>query len=370
LVLACDRSDIFDFVVSTANCARILAFFAVGTLGFSQSTLYGPPASTRATLQGSKTVLGYRLSGDTRTILGPASRSGQVLIRLPSVDRKAVPKLLGMLRHGADIELFLGWMDPNSEPGNFENHIEIFRGKSGTESTLVHDFKLFGGPGAMVNFFQPPDARDTPAVLFDVIGGASWATTYLLAPDRQSVDQLFQGSWYAFADLDRDGIYELITWGNRPNDQRCNFGLFGAQFDPEIFIRSGSGFQHAWPSPDFEYLQVVGGFADLYGDGATELIVLRDRPSDELAQSLAVYQLKNKAFRPVAQTSLPPQRIAFMLGDIRDSPNGKEIVVRTATPARYQAGGNPDARGVTGIASKAYIFRGGRLLPAPPRGDH
>jgi hypothetical protein len=110
--------------------------------------------------------------------------------------------------------------------------------------------------------------------------------------------------WYTFTDLDRDGVYELIKWGSRPNDLRCSFGLFGGQFDPEVFVRSGSGFQKAWPDPDFEYVQVVGGFADLNGDGTTEVIVLRDRPSDEPAQSLAVYKLKNKVFGLVAQTPM------------------------------------------------------------------
>ena len=77
-----------------------------------------------------------------------------MLIRLPSVHRKAVPKLMGMLHHGADIELFLGWVDLQSEPGNFEHHIEILHGRRGTEAALVRDITLFGGPGMGVSFFQ------------------------------------------------------------------------------------------------------------------------------------------------------------------------------------------------------------------------
>ena len=44
-------------------------------------------------------------------------RRAEILIRLPAVQRKAAPQLLGMLDHGAGIEMFLGWVDPKSEPG-------------------------------------------------------------------------------------------------------------------------------------------------------------------------------------------------------------------------------------------------------------
>ena len=84
-----------------------------------------------------------------------------MLIRLPFVRRKAVPELLGMLNHGADVELFLGWVDPESQPGNFEHHVEIFRGRLGTDAALVHDFTLDGGPGMRVSFFNP----QTPGML-------------------------------------------------------------------------------------------------------------------------------------------------------------------------------------------------------------
>ncbi|MGA2576738.1 MAG: hypothetical protein ABSH24_12020 [Bryobacteraceae bacterium] len=366
-------------------CARIPAFFAMGALGLCQTGIYEHTPNTRARLSGSETIAGYRLSPDARTILGADSAAGQVLVRLPSVHRKAVPELLGMLQHAADIELFLGWVDPESKPGDFAHHIEIFRGGRGTQAALVHDLTLLGAPGMAVGFFQPPDARDAPAVLIDIQGGAYWGTTYLLAPDRQSAIKLFTSSDYEFADLDRDGVYELIAWNRRPFDMRCAFGIFAVRFYPEVFVRAGAGYRQIWPPQDWPApdgrlvdrfrkhekdgvpweanFQIVAGFADLKGDGGAELVVLQDRLREKPAQALAVYRLESRSFHLVAQTPLPPQSIAYLLDGIRDSSEGKEILVRTATPAKCAAGGDPEERGTADVP---YMFRGDRLMPAEP----
>ena len=107
----------------------------------------------------------------------------------------------------------------------------------------------------------------------------------------------------------------------------------------------------------------MAGFADLDADGAAELIVLQDQMRDEPTQALAIYRLERKSFHPVAQASLPPERIAYLLGGVRDSPDGKEILVRTVTPAKCQAGGDPEP---SESAETAYILRGGRLQPPQP----
>jgi len=367
-------------------CAPILAFFAVGALGLCQTSTYHRTPNTRAALSGSETIVGYRLSPDAHTILGADSSSRPVLIRLPSVQRKALPQVLGMLNHGTDIELFLGWVDLESQPGNFEHHIEVFRGRRGTQAAFVHDITLYGGPGMQVSFFQPSDASDDPAVLIDIQGGAYWGTTYILAPDRQSAMKLFTSSDYEFADLDRNGVYELIAWNRRPFDVRCRCGIVGVRFYPEVFVRAGAGYQQIWPPPDWPppdgrlvnrfrnherdgvpwgvSFQIVAGFADLKGDGAAELIVLQDRLREKPDQTLAVYRLENRSFHFVAQTPMPPQSIAYLLDGIRDSSSGKEILVRKATPGKCEAGGDPEG---ADTADVAFILQGDRVLAAQPQ---
>lgn len=379
-------------------CALIVSFFAICAVCLSQFLsqvhpgFYDHTPNTLAVVRGDKTVQGYRLSHDARIVLASDS-SGQVLNRLPARHRKAKPEILGMLDHGPNIELFLGWWDPSSEPGNFAHHIEIFRGSRGAEATLVHDFKLGGGGNnGSVRFLEPPDSRDAPEVFIDIAGGGWWGTTYLLAPDRQSVAQLFASNDYEAADLDGDGVYELISWNRRPFDVHCMLGDFAGRFYPEVYVRAGAGYRKAWPPPNWAVLdgqlkapfmghekddvawgaklQIVAGFADLMGDGAAELIVLEDRLRVEPSQSLAVYRLENKSFRLVARTSFPPQRIAYLLSGIRDSPDGKEILVRTATPASCKVGfynsaiASPDNKPTfSGTSETAYILQGDRLLP-------
>jgi hypothetical protein len=331
-------------------------------------------------VQGSKTILGYSLSADARSILGA---SGQVLIRLPSMARQGVLQLLGILQDGPDIEAFVGWTGPLPE---LDNHLEVFRGRSGAEAEFVHDFTLPAGPFLGVSFFQPPDARDAPAVLAGFYLGSLTSTTYVLAPDRQSIEKLFDATSWEFSDLDRDGVYELIAWPRDGGDRRgaCAPGFIPSASNPELFVRAGASYRKVWPPPDWfpsdddlqnhrDFLdrkgasyQISAGFADLRGDGATELVVVQDRALDEPTQSLAIYRLESNVLRLVAQTSLPPQRPATILAAIHDSSNGdssdgREIMVRTATPPPC-----PRSDRYPGIEDTGFILRGDRLQPVQP----
>jgi hypothetical protein len=292
--------------------------------------------------------------------------SGRVLMRLPVVKQKAVPELMGMLQHGPDIELFLRRPEDSGPAGGTQFRLEIFRGKRGSEAAFVHAFPM-DGAFQWVRFFQPPNAKDSPAVFIDVNPGSVTLWTYLLAPDRQSMKMLFESSGAgsgAFIDLDGDGVYELIGQGDG-GSPRCTFHLSprpGPGTVPEIFAHTGGSYRQVFPPPDFAPAIVDGSFANLRGDGAVELIVLQDGVAAEPSQVLAVYKLENKSFRLVAQTSLPPQRIAFLL-DTRDSPGGKEILVRSATRAECEGmGGNPEERGTV----KAYALHGDKLEPVQP----
>ncbi|HEY6340243.1 MAG TPA: hypothetical protein VIY49_02020 [Bryobacteraceae bacterium] len=280
-----------------------------------------------------------------------------------------MPELLGMLQHGADIEVFLAWNSPRDE-GLVAPHLEIFRGRRGAEAALVQEFTLDGGPFWHISFFQPPDARDTPKVLIDTFVGTTYWNTYLLAPDRQSVEMLFASSDYEFADLDRDGVYELIAWDGRLSDSSWCLALFGFALYPRIFVRDGGGYRMAWPPLDEDAGAAnfrVAAFAGLRGDGATELLALQDRIGDgPTTQAVAIYRLEKGVFRLMAQAPLPADRIAFPEVGIRNASGGKEIVIRTAPPMAVRTGDavvdcNPEG---PGAAKTTYILRSDRLQQA------
>ncbi len=315
-------------------------------------------------IEGEETVRGYRLSPDARSVLDP---SGQVLIRLPAVKGMVLPELMGILQQGPDIELFLRfWLDDPAPFGATRYRLEIFRGKRGAEAKFVHDFPL-DGAHHWVRFFQPPDRKGNPDVFVDVNPGSVTLWSYLLARDRQSMEKLFESTGAGgsdFIDLDGDGVYELIgrDWGG---SDRCTFYLSprpGPGTSPEVFVRAGAGYRKVWPPMGLAGA-VDATFADLRGDGAVELIVLQDGVAEERAQVLAVYELENKSFRLVAETSLPPERIAFLV-DTRDSPGGKEILVRAATPAECKVPGAA-YREDTGTV-RAYVLRGDKLQEGQP----
>jgi hypothetical protein len=351
----------------------VFTLLAVGPLGLAQGEPDWP--NSHAAVAGSETVLGYTLSPDARTIQGTGSHSGKVLLRLPFVSRQGVAELAGMLQRGADIEVFLGWQIPGS-PQGFDTHIEIFRGRLGTEAAFVHDFTLPGGPYWRVSLFEPPDARDTPKVLIDIYTGTTYWTTYVLAPDRRAIAKLFDASGYKFTDLDGDGVYELIASDGRWSDAAWCIDLFGFSFYPRIFVSDGAGYQMAWPLPGEANFRVAA-VHDVRGDGGAELVVLQDL-AGAYTPTVALYRLDQKVFRLLAQASLPADQIAFTQIGFRDSFDGKEILVRTASPTavaqtpdalaranqvhekRELAQCDPQGPGAT---ETAYILRADRLEP-------
>jgi hypothetical protein len=358
-----------------ASIRRVLVIsslaLALGAPGFSQS-----PKTDG--VQGSETIRGYRLSPDGRVVLEPA---GQVFLRLPAMKRKAVPELMGLLQQGADIELFLRRLDDPDQWGATQFRLEVFRGRRGAEAVFVHDFTM-DGAFQWVRFFQPPDARDSPEVFIDVNVGSLHMLTYRLAPDRQSMQELYDSTGFGSSeiiDLDGDGVHELVGWV-RVSIPDCNFFHAGGSGGgpgsvPEIFVRDGTGYKSAWPPPDWtsytygdkstnpdwgKMFQADASLADLRGDGVVELIVLQERLVDHAAQVLAVYRLENKSFRLVAQTTLPRERIAFHV-EAGDSPGGKEILVRTVAPADCMVIGGEERGTAT-----AYILRGDKLQELQP----
>ncbi len=110
-----------------------------------------------------------------------------------------------MLRQGDNLEVFVDWMVYDDTAATCHHTVEIFHGKTGSAANLVQVLTLSGGPGSSLRLFQPPDIRQSPTVLINIMGDTNSSTTYLLASDRKTADKLFSAYDYEFADLDRDG---------------------------------------------------------------------------------------------------------------------------------------------------------------------
>jgi hypothetical protein len=338
-------------------------------------------------IDGDETVQAMRLLADGRIVSNnTGGRTDGVLFQLPSTGWKSQPKLLGMVDLDAGLEqIFIGWStDPPDQAGEVSHHVQVFRGKPRGPVELVSELVLAGGPRIRVRFFRPPDRRDTPKVIIDVAGGATWGTPYLLAPDDKSVQKLSDASDYEFADLDHDGVYELIAWNRRPFDARCNFGIFDGHLYPEIYVRSAETFRKAWPpqdwtDPDFQLIDRVKGLTDgpvpwgaahqvmalvtdLEGDGTAAIVALSDRFTREPgSQEVGVYRVKGGQVRLVTRAPLGSPRVGFFLSlaPLLDSRSGQRIIMHLADRDRCQSGGNPWAG--SGLADAVYSYRAGRL---------
>jgi hypothetical protein len=345
-----------------------------------QSGMYLEVPNSRRVSDASTTTKPYLLDADARSVR-PAERPQDVVLILPARPRLGKPKLEAVLRRGSSIEVFLMWTAPQVKPDDWlESHIEIFQGTTGGRASTVHELKLLGGPGVRLSLFETPDNQNDPTVLADVQGGAYWGTTYVISPDRTAIQKIAEGSDYEFADLDRDGMYEFISWNRRPDDIRCLNPIFFTRFYPEVFVRSGWQFRKIWPPAQWSapgdhtslarktqvpgdgsspVVQVVGGFADLDGDGRAQLICLRDRYQLRPEQALAIYRFSEGAFHLVASAPLRDDHLAYMLSGVDRSSREPEITVFQTTRERCEADGWQPEEG--GQWQTRYVYRQGEL---------
>jgi hypothetical protein len=345
-----------------------------------QSAMYDEVPNSRRASDASKTTEPYRLDPGARSVR-VAESPQEVILILPARARLGKPRLAAVLRRGSSIEVFLIWTAPPVKPDDlFESHIEIFHGTKGGRANIVHELKLSGGSGVRLFLFESPDDPNEPTVLADVQGGAYWGTAYVISPDRTAIQKIADGSDYEFADLDHNGRYEFISWNRRPDDIRCLNPIFFTRFYPEVFVRSGWQFRKIWPPAQWSArgdhpslarktrvpgdgsspaVQVVGGFADLDGDGRAELICLRDRYQLQPEQELAIYRLSEGTFRLVASAPLRGDRLAYMLSGVDKSSREPEITVLQTTRDRCEADGWQPEQG--GQWQTRYVYRQGEL---------
>jgi hypothetical protein len=345
-----------------------------------QSAMYDEVPNSRRVSDASQTTKPYRLDSEARSVR-VAERPQEVVLILPARARIGKPKLAAVLRRGSSVEVFLIWTAPQVKPDDlFESHIEIFHGTTGGRADTVHELKLSGGSGVGLSLFESPNDRNDPTVLADVDGGAYWGTANVISPDRTAIQKIAAGSDYEFADLDHSGMYEFISWNRRPDDIRCLNRIFFTRFYPEVFVRSGWPFRKIWPPAQWSapgdhtslarktrvpgdgsspLVQVVGGFADLDGDGRAELICLRDRYQLRPEQAMAIYRLSDGAFHLVASAPLRGDHLAYMLSGVDKSSREPEISVLQTTRDRCEADGWQPEKG--GQWQTHYVYRQGEL---------
>jgi hypothetical protein len=159
---------------------------------------------------------------------------------------------------------------------------------------------------------------------------------------------------HEFADLNGDGISELIGWNRRPDDLRCGFGFFGVRVNPQVYVESDKQFHKVWPMAG-PWLQVMAHFVELDRHGTVGMIALEDSARMEPgAQRLALYRMEGDQFRLLSAIDCPWPGIAVLF-EIRKGERTLDLL--TSSLEDCKAGGNPDRV----IRRVAYSFEGGRL---------
>jgi hypothetical protein len=303
-------------------------------------------------------------------VFGPTTITDK--IRKLSLPHKA--ELLGVFDWDRDgrAEIFAVWIQrfPGSKPWEeAENHLLLLREAPGGQTRVEKEYVLRDTTLTSVEFFAPPDGRDTVKMAINMLGGAYWAKVWLLESGFEHPMKLKPRAGregvtdFEFVDLNNDGVYEAVAWDRRPEDFRCHFGFFGGRLLPEILVRAGREYRPVWSMKKVGWYEVMTGFADLDNDGTAEMVSLEDNKTDTAgAQRLAAYKMEGKTFRRITQSPVPWPRIAYFF----DITRGGRIALQTASKEKCSEGGIPAGEDI-GIIT--YEFRNGALqrLPSAPR---
>jgi hypothetical protein len=190
-------------------------------------------------------------------------------------------KLLGVFDWDRDgrAEIFAGWTRGASGADD-ENHLLILREVPGGGTRVEKEYIIRDTPLVSVDFFVPPDRRDTIKMAVNMLGGAYWANVYVLESGFEHPVKLKGATDFEFVDLNSDGVYEAVAWDRRPQDLRCHFGMFGVRIVPEVFVHDRTEYRSVWPMKKAGWHEVMSLFADLDHDGTAEIVSLEDNGTD------------------------------------------------------------------------------------------
>jgi formylglycine-generating enzyme required for sulfatase activity len=289
---------------------------------------------------------------------------GARALRLP---HKAT--LLGVFDWDRDgrAEIFASWTQQLTE-SEYENHLLLLSEEPDGGTRMEKEYVIRDSTLLSVEFFVPPDGRDTVKMAIYMLGGAYWAKVYLLESGFEHPVNLRPRSGregatsFEFVDLNDDGVYEAVAWDRRPDDLRCHFGVFGVRLLPEILVRDRIEYRPVWPLNKAGWHEVMTLFTDLDHDGTAEIVSLEDNGTYRAgAQRLAAYKLEGETFRLISEVAAPWPQIAYFF----DLMEGGRIALHTASQEKCKEGGIPAGDDTNTVS---YELRNGTLrqLPSAP----
>jgi hypothetical protein len=347
------------------------------------SVLMGQSGELQARGEG-ELLNGYELrTGGKLFRQSTAMRPAVFVAQLPLKTVVKEARLAGVFDFDGDgqPEVFLTW---RTSPNNtFIHHFQVYR-MNGQDAALLGQFAFEGGPMARIAFYQPQGTADTPKVVFDVMGGAMWGTWYLLSLDGKSTQKLGSGTGYHFIDLEKNGIYNLVAYQERPFEPICTaFGYMSGNpgLYPEIFRKKGTGYTQIWPPADWlpydfqlvDQLQgdpvpilgkryaVMAALYDIDRDGAAEIVALTDTVQrGDTNRMLEVYKVSGGDLTLRSQVAVSHPGMAVVIYGIRRLRQTRQAVLLFADPRRDCTGG-ADYPSLSLAAG--FDFRQGHLMP-------
>ncbi|MFN7992817.1 MAG: hypothetical protein U0Q18_04415 [Bryobacteraceae bacterium] len=340
-----------------------------------------PPAGALKPVEGEATIRGWRLVPQRGELTSSEAQGGlRWHVKLPSLNAHA--QLLGILASGSSLKVVTGWAaqltSSSGDATGWVQHFQVFQSNRRSARllsrfTLKYECGLH--PPMRTRSYVAPDGRDSSKIIIENCATAISRTVYLLRSDNYLPEELFETPAYDFLDLNRDGVYELLSWGTRPNDRRCKWGMFSMYVNPDIYLRSGQTYYRAWPPSDWSRwtgmwenptatVQIMAVLTDVDGDGTPEIVALTDQmkegdrtPPD--TQRLAAYRLEGESFHLLTQTRLGPPRVAYWLCHEPGNAGVQSFQVWMADPGLC---GNPTGPPEDPRNTKVvYIFREGRF---------
>jgi hypothetical protein len=311
-----------------------------------------------------------------------AMRSAVFVAQLPLTTINKEAKLAGVFDFDGDgqQEAFLAWM--TSENNAFVHHFQVYR-IQGQGAVLLGQFTFEGGPLARLTFYQPQGTADSPKTIFDVMGGAMWGTWYLLSPDGKSTQALGSGTDYHFIDLEKDGIYNLVAYKERPFELVCSvFGFMSGSpgLFPDIFRKEGAGYTQIWPPADWlpydfrlldqlrrdpasllgKHYAVMAALYDIDRDGVAEIVALTDTVlRGDTQRTLEVYKVTRGSLVLQSQIAVAHPDMAVVIYGIRRLRETTQAVLLFANPQNCAERAEYPSLSL----AAGFDFRQGHLMP-------